>query len=335
MALLDIINLIKEKKYFTNSFLSDFDIKNELTEVSSDLHNEFLFANSVTKYNFRYLYFWFNLNYIEKVKIALNDSFKYVIEVVLLKNDILETIIPKFLTSNNFFEYRTFNRMILIKDKNFDFKPSIEICFPKENDLRSIQEILESNFDIYSERIPTIDELRKLSKTTFLIKDTEKICALLISEIKGKTEELRYWLVLSDYRSKGYGTILMNYFLNLNKNTVRYLLWVDNNNSNAIQKYDKFNFKRDRLVNKIYINQNIMKEKVLEILKETRPEFDFNVVNVDFIKNGYLDSFDLVTIVSDLEKVFQIKIKGQFIIPENFKNLDAIVNLIQISNNVS
>lgn len=77
-----------------------------------------------------------------------------------------------------------------------------------------------------------------------------------------------------------------------------------------------------------------MKELVLNILKDTRPEFDFNS-DLNFIDEGYLDSFDLVTIVSDLESKFDIKINGSMILPENFNSLDSIVNLVQNSKNAS
>ncbi len=77
-----------------------------------------------------------------------------------------------------------------------------------------------------------------------------------------------------------------------------------------------------------------MKDLVLNILKDTRPEFDFNS-DLNFIDEGYLDSFDLITIVSDLESKFDIKINGSMIVPENFNSLDSIVKLVQNSKNAS
>lgn len=70
-----------------------------------------------------------------------------------------------------------------------------------------------------------------------------------------------------------------------------------------------------------------MKEKVLEILTNIRPEFDFTV-DVNFIDEGMLDSFDLVTLVSDLDSSFGISIDGVDIIPENFSSVDTIINLL-------
>lgn len=71
-----------------------------------------------------------------------------------------------------------------------------------------------------------------------------------------------------------------------------------------------------------------MREKILEILQDLRPELDFTESN-DFIEDGYLDSFDMVALVSNLDKTFCISILGEDIIPENFSNLEAIENIVK------
>lgn len=71
-----------------------------------------------------------------------------------------------------------------------------------------------------------------------------------------------------------------------------------------------------------------MKEKVLEILANLRPEFDFTE-DVNFIEEGMLDSFDVVTLVSDLDSTFGISIDGVDIVPENFSSVDSIINLLK------
>jgi len=65
-----------------------------------------------------------------------------------------------------------------------------------------------------------------------------------------------------------------------------------------------------------------------EILKEIRPEFDFTASN-DFIMDGMLDSFDVVTLVSTLDKTYGISIPGTDIVPENFQNLGTIEALLR------
>jgi acyl carrier protein len=71
-------------------------------------------------------------------------------------------------------------------------------------------------------------------------------------------------------------------------------------------------------------------KSVIEILKEIRPEFDFTASD-DFITDGMLDSFDVVTLVASLDKNFAISIQGVDIVPENFKNLETISALLRKS----
>lgn len=70
---------------------------------------------------------------------------------------------------------------------------------------------------------------------------------------------------------------------------------------------------------------------VLGILSEIRPEFDFTESR-DFIKEGMLDSFDIIALVSSLEQEFSIRIDGTDIVPENFASLDAIEKLVRRSS---
>ncbi|MGA9451205.1 MAG: acyl carrier protein [Verrucomicrobiia bacterium] len=69
---------------------------------------------------------------------------------------------------------------------------------------------------------------------------------------------------------------------------------------------------------------------VVEILKEIRPEFDF-ASSKDFIADGMLDSFDVVTLVAMLDKNFGVSIQGVDIVPENFKNHETIEALLRKS----
>lgn len=64
-------------------------------------------------------------------------------------------------------------------------------------------------------------------------------------------------------------------------------------------------------------------EKIYEILENLRPEFNFRE-SKDFIEDGYLDSFDLISLVSELEETFGCLIDALDIIPENFNSCIAI-----------
>lgn len=71
-------------------------------------------------------------------------------------------------------------------------------------------------------------------------------------------------------------------------------------------------------------------DKILQILADLRPEFDFSA-GEDFIADGYLDSFDVVALVSELEAAFHILIDGLDVLPENFCSLEAIAALVRKS----
>jgi len=73
-----------------------------------------------------------------------------------------------------------------------------------------------------------------------------------------------------------------------------------------------------------------MNEQILEMLNELRPEFDFTDSS-DFVMDGLLDSFDIISLVSMLEEKYGIKVDGLEIVPENFASLDSIAELVKKS----
>ncbi|MBR4946960.1 MAG: acyl carrier protein [Clostridiales bacterium] len=70
-----------------------------------------------------------------------------------------------------------------------------------------------------------------------------------------------------------------------------------------------------------------MNSDILNMLEEIKPEFDFND-SEDFVMDGLLDSFDIITLISMLEEKYGISIDGLDIVPENFSSVDSIVNLV-------
>ena len=69
-------------------------------------------------------------------------------------------------------------------------------------------------------------------------------------------------------------------------------------------------------------------EKLLESLKGIRPDVDFE--NEDaLIDDGILDSFDVVSIISELDDEFGVQVKINELDPENFNSVESIWNLVQ------
>lgn len=71
-----------------------------------------------------------------------------------------------------------------------------------------------------------------------------------------------------------------------------------------------------------------MKEIITDILKQARDDSDF-ANSDDFINEGLLDSFDLITISGELEDSFGITIEADDIVPANFTSIAAIEELVE------
>lgn len=69
-------------------------------------------------------------------------------------------------------------------------------------------------------------------------------------------------------------------------------------------------------------------EELLEILSGLHPEVDFETEE-HLIDNVILDSFDIVTLISEIQEVFDVTIDAKRIIPENFNSAKALYALIQ------
>lgn len=73
-----------------------------------------------------------------------------------------------------------------------------------------------------------------------------------------------------------------------------------------------------------------MREEILAMLTELRPEFDFTDSD-DFVMDGLLDSFDIISLTSMLEEKYGVTIDGLDIVPENYSSVDAMVSLVKKS----
>lgn len=69
-------------------------------------------------------------------------------------------------------------------------------------------------------------------------------------------------------------------------------------------------------------------DKLIKILWEINPDIDFETEDA-LIDGGLLDSFDIVTLVAEIDDAFGIEIPAEALIPENFNSAKAIFALIQ------
>ena len=69
-------------------------------------------------------------------------------------------------------------------------------------------------------------------------------------------------------------------------------------------------------------------EKLLEILKGVRPDVDF-VNEKKLIDDGILDSFDIISIVGELNDTYDIEIDADYLEADNFNTVEAMMELIE------
>lgn len=76
----------------------------------------------------------------------------------------------------------------------------------------------------------------------------------------------------------------------------------------------------------------IMKEQILEILNDINEDVDYETETA-LIDDGILDSFDIVSLVSELNSNFDINITVVDLVPENFNTLSAMTALVERLSN--
>lgn len=68
--------------------------------------------------------------------------------------------------------------------------------------------------------------------------------------------------------------------------------------------------------------------ELMQILEELRPDVDFENETA-LIAGGILDSFDIVSLVGELNEAFDIEIQPTDLVPENFNSAAAILALVE------
>jgi len=69
-------------------------------------------------------------------------------------------------------------------------------------------------------------------------------------------------------------------------------------------------------------------ERLLEILEELHSDIDYSSCDT-LVDDGILDSFDIVSLVTEINDEFDVKIPASEIIPDNFNSAESLWELIQ------
>ncbi|MBR3306609.1 MAG: acyl carrier protein [Lachnospiraceae bacterium] len=69
-------------------------------------------------------------------------------------------------------------------------------------------------------------------------------------------------------------------------------------------------------------------DQLIRIMSEVRPDIDFTTAE-DLIDDDILDSFDIISIVNEVNEEFGIEINVNDLLPENFNTAAALYELIE------
>ena len=69
-------------------------------------------------------------------------------------------------------------------------------------------------------------------------------------------------------------------------------------------------------------------EELLEILRDIEPDVDFETCDT-LIDDHILDSFAILSLISDIEDTFDVAVLPGEIVPANFNSAEAIWKMIQ------
>ena len=251
----------KENRKYTNCYLSNSDledqfIKNQFDDIIVQPNGIFLLEK--TRYNFSKLLFF--SKDIKKIDWTVISDKKLTLSILLRKSklDNWKSIFDKIKLEGKFKSRGKYVRMTIpLSEQGFELEPSKAINNPVDYELDELQKLLEENFDIYAEYIPSLNDLKDFQASTYIIKESNKIAAFAICQNIGTTKELRFLLVLKEHRGKGYGNLLMKYCAAADKSINRFFLWVNTENKEAINLYKKLGFTEDDILNYILINDNI------------------------------------------------------------------------------
>lgn len=68
-------------------------------------------------------------------------------------------------------------------------------------------------------------------------------------------------------------------------------------------------------------------EELLDILQELHPEIDYDDCDT-LIDEKYFDSFDIISIVTEINNTFDVTVPAEELTPENFNSAEALWDLI-------
>jgi len=239
-------------RFITNFFLNEAKITNWIEDQTllsiESSHSIFILRKHM---DFLYLYY-ISTDFSELFR-NLKDvhpipDTDLVVEIVGKDGDFDQ--ISSGFQPQGFVHHETLKRMFMLKNSPVDESElSAEINFAAPSDSELVLDFLLKRLDKYSEQIPEIKEINAaiVNKNILISKIDDEIAGLLYFEKTGFTSHLKEWLVNEKYRNNRIGSKLIKTYFYLCNNCNRFILWVKENNADAISKYEHYGYRMEHL----------------------------------------------------------------------------------------
>jgi acyl carrier protein len=177
------------------------------------------------------------------------------------------------------------------------------------------------------------------------------VVGLCLIDQLDKTATLWYVLGNKSYAGQGVMTTAVNLFLekaftDLKLHSVQALVAEENSASRRV--LEKNNFKRSGMQREAHARGDHFQNRICfdllfseyqKIPRETEAKKIHEIISrikqggpvadpPNLLTSGFLDSFDIIRLVDELEKTFNMKIEGREITEENFQSIEAIARLV-------
>ena len=131
--------------------------------------------------------------------------------------------------------------------------------FANEGEGKAILTLIEAAFDRYSKQIPSTREIHAAIEACQIltVRHEDELAGLLFFETRGVTSTLRFWTVAEQFRDRHLGSELMRQYLTTQSTVQRFVLWVESDNTDTVQKYRHYHYTKDRVTDYVLANDLI------------------------------------------------------------------------------
>lgn len=250
------------KSYATNFYIAINEVEKWMNkkEIKVLCEDPQLLIWTIAEAGCRRLYFAGDMDFLKKSikKCNFDGCLPLAVDIIGKENDITE--MSSIFLQNTFTKRTKLVRLSMnLKKSDNDFtckkEENLNINYLEQNNIAEVERMFSNYFDFCADRIPDKEDIREgITNREIIVEPYDKgIKGFVWFERKKLTALIRYWCVDNDFRDSGVGSMLMSKYYSLTSNSPRHLLWVKEENENALKRYLHYGYKPDGIEDLVLI----------------------------------------------------------------------------------